>query len=395
MQTRVLIVDRNPGLPGLLRSLLPELEFSAIQGGAATELAVAECRPMVALVDLETPDAEYALATLREERVPVVLVSENEDESSPRVADLVSRFRVARFVQRPFPLLELGDVLQEAGNGTAPVRAQRSTRERHPGRVADPPVPDRGKRKVADDPPRKTKKKKARKRAQDAGQVPAGLDLSKLLARELKLTEKAEPWTVLGLPATESQAVVITAGKRLLDRYEPIARDEQAKPELRELAKQMAERVRWAMANAKPPEPEKPEPQVPREQRIFSAGVEAMQANNWENAVRCFRKVHNLAVNEPRYMGYYGWALWMLADQKEGEEQERCRSEGEEFLRLCDSLDPSVDTCQLFLARVELKLGQVERAKTRVERLRQNGGEKADLSEIWKEIRRAVATNGD
>ncbi len=381
MQTRVLIVDRNPGLPEVLRSILPELDLCSIQGGAATEMALEGFRPMVALVDLETRDVENALAILRAEGVPVVLVSEEEDADSPKVANLFSRFGIVRFIQRPFPLLDLGDVLQEAHGGKRPGASvvQRSTREQHPipddAREAELP-----KAAAAKDRPAK-KRKKRRKRSQASGP-----NLMKLLTREWQLTEQAEPWTVLGLPSTESPEAVLVAGRRMLNRYEPIAQDENAKEPLRQLARQIADRVRWAMDNAKAPEPESPASKVPREEMIFNAGLESMGGNDWESALRFFRKAHKLAANEPRYMGYYGWALWKVAERQGGEEQERNRSEGEELLRLCDSLDPTIGPCQLFLVRVELQMGLSDRARGRVERLRRRG--EGNLDQVEVELRR-------
>lgn len=251
---------------------------------------------------------------------------------------------------------------------------RRSQEDRRTGLPMNPP------------PPRKKRKKRKKPKVV----MPPPEAMSRLLQREWGLLEHADAWTVLGLPSTEPPKQVKRAGQRMLARYEPVVGDPRYDEASQTLARKISERVRWAVENARPVKPEAP-PVIPRDELLFKQGRKSLLLKDYETATKCFRTAHKLAVEVPQYMGYYGWALWKAADQLDDDEREAQQAEAEELLRLSDSLDHRDAPIQIFLARVELELGQLKRALARTRRLRATGEPSDELDLLWDEVQKAVA----
>ena len=234
------------------------------------------------------------------------------------------------------------------------------------------------------------KDRKARRRVRPAlGQdVHLPADIEKLLDREWKLIGQAEAWSVLGLPPTETREVVLATGQRMLGRYEAVEGDASLMPEVRAKARQVCERIRWAMRTARPTVGKGPA-RTTQDQTVFSEGMKAMLVRDWGTAVNCFRTAHKMAVEEARYMGYYGWALWKRSEGQTGAAQAKARKDAEDLLRLCDTIDSGLVPCQLFLAQVELEVGDLRRSKARLERLRARGDEPPGVDLLWVAIQKA------
>ncbi len=88
-------------------------------------------------------------------------------------------------------------------------------------------------------------------------------------------------------------------------------------------------------------------------------------------------------------MGYYGWALWKRSEGQTGAAQAKARKDAEDLLRLCDTIDSGLVPCQLFLAQVELEVGDLRRSKARLERLRARGDEPPGVDLLWVAIQKA------
>jgi len=251
---------------------------------------------------------------------------------------------------------------------------RRSQEDRRKGLPMNPP------------PPRKKRKKRKKPKVV----MPPPEAMGRLLQREWGLLEHADAWTVLGLPSTEAPKQVKRAGQRMLARYEPVVGDPRYDEASQVLARKISERVRWAVENARPL-PEEPAAVVPRDELLFEEGRKSLLVQDYDTAIKCFRTAHKLAVEDPLYMGYYGWTLWKAADRLNDAQRERKQAEAEELLRLSDSLDHSSVPIQIFLARVELDLGQLARARARTKRLRDAGEESGQLDLLWTEVQKALA----
>ena len=82
--------------------------------------------------------------------------------------------------------------------------------------------------------------------------------------------------------------------------------------------------------------------------------------------------------------------LWLYRPVS-SDERETQQAEAVELLRLSDSLDHREASIQIFLARVELELGQLKRALARTKRLRAAGESSDELDQLWDEAQKAVA----
>ena len=277
--------------------------------------------------------------------------------------------------------------IRVSGDDRRVVDRRKGDRRSQPDRRTAPPV------ELVYEPrtPKTPKKpKKPKKRTKQKPALPSPEVMGRLLKREWEVLEHADAWTVLGLPSSDDPKQVSQAGQRMLARYEPVVGDPRYDPTSQSLAAKISERVRWAMENARPVKPEAP-PVIPRDELLFEQGRKSLLLKDYETATRCFRTAHKLAVEVPRYMGYYGWALWKAADQLDNDEREAQQAEAEELLRLSDSLDHRDAPIQIFLARVELELGQLKRALARTRRLRAAGEPNDELDLLWDEVQKAVA----
>lgn len=246
-------------------------------------------------------------------------------------------------------------------------------------------------------PDGKRAKRPRKKRKPVLGQsihAPSPAQMHALLEREWRMLEHADAWKVLGLANTESREAVVATGRRMLERYEPVMAAPQYDLGTQNLARKVSERVRWAMKNARPVAASKRNSQTSRDGQIFDEGMRALLVKDWETAVKCFRAAHKLAVEAPRYMGYYGWSLWQLSESMTGKNKAKKRKTAEEFLRLSDSLDNEITPIQIFLATVDLEQGDLNRARLRIERLRERGEVAAEVDLLWIEVQKAAEQSG-
>ena len=211
------------------------------------------------------------------------------------------------------------------------------------------------------------------------------------LRKELSSLSKADAWTILGISSDSGEEAVRSASTRLLERYEGIAGNPAYGPDIHRLAKEIAELVRYASKGAKPRDTKLPQGPdlsgLPPEQQLFERGRMAVDAEDWNLAHKCFRKAQRIRMDDPRIMGWRGWAMWRLAGQSSGAEAGKLRSEGKELLELSDSWDASLDMCQFFLATAELESKQLERAAMRVQRLERRDSKVPGLDRLAARIR--------
>ena len=210
------------------------------------------------------------------------------------------------------------------------------------------------------------------------------------LRRERDNLARADAWTVLGIPPTDDKREIRTAADRMLYRYHGIMDDTSNPEDARALAEEIASMVDKAIDNARPIG-EEPQLVDSKEEQAFKQGQRAVRLKDWEMAVRCFRTAVRGEMNNPKYMGWQGWAQWRLAEQKSGADQARLRDDGLEMMRLSDSFDPSDDDVQLFLAQAELDSGILPRAKGRAQRVKERNPNAPGVDLLLNAIHRAVA----
>jgi hypothetical protein len=252
-------------------------------------------------------------------------------------------------------------------------------------RVAEAAAPAAPEKKRSERP----KKKKRRPALGQSIHMPTPAQMHTLLEREWGMLQDANAWKVLGLPNTESREAVVKTGRRMLERYEPVMADPKYDLGTQKLAQNVSERVRWAMKNARPVAANVGN--STRDGLIFDEGMRAMLSKDWETAVKCFKTAHKLAVEDPRYMGYYGWSLWHLAESMGGKDKTKKRKTAEEFLRLSDSLDNEITPIQIFLATIELELGDINRSVRRRARLRERGEVAGEVDLLSIAVQKAEA----
>jgi CheY-like chemotaxis protein len=113
---RVLVVDDEPHVAGLLRELLGALGHTVQLAPTAADALqfVPEFRPDVVLLDLSLPDmpGEVALARLRETTpgVPVIIMTGHD----PELARDMLAHGAFDYLLKPFNLKRLGQVLDAA-----------------------------------------------------------------------------------------------------------------------------------------------------------------------------------------------------------------------------------------------------------------------------------------
>jgi DNA-binding NtrC family response regulator len=113
---RVLVVDDEPHVAGLLRELLGALGHAVELAPTAADAfrSVAEFRPDVVLLDLTLPDlpGEVALARVRETtpELPVIIMTGHDPESARRML----AHGAFDYLLKPFNLKRLAEVLDAA-----------------------------------------------------------------------------------------------------------------------------------------------------------------------------------------------------------------------------------------------------------------------------------------
>ena len=211
----------------------------------------------------------------------------------------------------------------------------------------------------------------------------------KRLRREKEHLERSDDWTVLGIPPTEDRSRVKAAAARMKQRYQDLAADDSLSEEARRLATEIASMVGRAAERARPPGENKLA--GTNEDQAFLAGQQAGNQKDWETAVRCFRTAYKGDLNNAKYMGHYGWAMWRLAEHKNDAEAAKLRDDGIEMLRLSDQFDNDDDQVQLFLATAERERGEFARAEARCKRIQKRSPDFPGVDMLLGEIARARA----
>lgn len=192
-----------------------------------------------------------------------------------------------------------------------------------------------------------------------------GLLLLKRLRKEVQNLASADAWTVLGIAPTRDVEELNVAAQRLRHRYSKIASERRDSDEIVRLCSAMLAQIDDALRRAtRRVEQVTESAGVSDSERLFQAGKEAASEGRWSLAVRALRVAHRMQVDSAPYQAWLGWAIFN--DTARGE---RRLDEALELLELADSFQPDLAEGQLFLARVELYAGKVERAVARLDRL--------------------------
>ncbi len=101
---------------------------------------------------------------------------------------------------------------------------------------------------------------------------------------------------------------------------------------------------------------------------LMALGRTALHTGRNAQALACFRGARSERPGEAEPLAWLGWAMAM--DSRRPRDQRL--AEAVEYLRLADQFDPSLAEGQLFLARLELELGDREVARARLQRLLRN-----------------------
>jgi DNA-binding NtrC family response regulator len=114
---RVLVVDDQPQVMGILRDMLQHLQYEASTAASAEDAiaAIVSVRPHVVILDLQLPgmSGREALAYFREHysTVPVIVVTGSLEQEMAREVRDRGAFGV---LVKPFSLAALRDVLAQA-----------------------------------------------------------------------------------------------------------------------------------------------------------------------------------------------------------------------------------------------------------------------------------------
>lgn len=123
---RALIVEDDPGIAHLLREVLAArgYEVEAVADGALALGAAQDRRPDVILLDIGLPNVHGfgVLTELREDpalaEVPVVVIS---GWCTPALAAQAIEAGATAAIGKPFPIDELGEIVDAARTGPTPV----------------------------------------------------------------------------------------------------------------------------------------------------------------------------------------------------------------------------------------------------------------------------------
>lgn len=116
-QGRVLVVDDQPQVVGILRDLLQHFGYDTSSAASAEEAfaAIARVRPHVVFLDLQLPGISglEALLYFRQHHpeVPVIVVTGNPEHEMARQARAGGAFEV---IAKPFSLIALKNLVAQA-----------------------------------------------------------------------------------------------------------------------------------------------------------------------------------------------------------------------------------------------------------------------------------------
>jgi tetratricopeptide (TPR) repeat protein len=179
------------------------------------------------------------------------------------------------------------------------------------------------------------------------------------LRREAKVVRAADPWTVLGIPRDAPSDLVERAGERMTSRYAPLARSANA--EVRDLAGQIAGRVRDALEKAR----ERVKAAQRPETATMKSGFTALQREAWTDADHFFGLAREIAPDSPEALAHLGWARFHNPQLPRDERQEEAFA----FLGLATQFDPSYAAGWWFLASACHEAGRDDEARTHLARV--------------------------
>ncbi len=204
------------------------------------------------------------------------------------------------------------------------------------------------------------------------------------LKREVETLTKADDWTVLGIQPTTDARRIEEAGTRMQTRYAELA-NTHTNPTARNLAQQIGTCVVSSLDSLRallevyrtfgtPSEPSS------REEIAFREGFSALRRRDSKRALQLFLAAYDECMQSSRNLAYLGWATF----QHHGSSQ---LDSATEYLQLADSLQPGVPQTQFFLATVESKQGNLERAEKRLTRLIKQGEGFEEAHSLYRQVR--------
>jgi len=179
------------------------------------------------------------------------------------------------------------------------------------------------------------------------------------LHKELRQTERADPWTVLAIPRSAPRDLVERAVDRMTRRYAELARHPHH--EVRDrgaiLAGRVAEAAAYALEQTQPPEvPEAP---------ALKAGLQALERGDWAAADTALSAARDLAPDSAEVMAHLGWARFHHPSMARDERQE----DGLGLLELALQYDPTLVAGWWFLASARARAGLEGQARVALARL--------------------------
>lgn len=158
----------------------------------------------------------------------------------------------------------------------------------------------------------------------------------KRLRRELERLQDADPWTVLGIPATQDAERIQQAADRMVRRYSEVAENPQLSDEIHRLARELVRKVEAAAAQADLQEAE--DPTLPRDQRLFKEAMRHLERRDYAVANRLLRAAHRMQVYDPKYQAWLGRVLTLEARVLPETARAAVRKEASEMLQLAHQL---------------------------------------------------------
>lgn len=282
----IVVATTSPELGRLLADVLAQ-DGHAVEvtsSGRAAVQSFLSSIPDLAIVDVRLPDVggmDVVRALRRCDggaRVPVVLLA---DDVGPTRA-IGASLGVGHVLAKPPSLLDLREIVARVPVHAPTQAAVIVTRNIVP--VRPPPTPE----PTPAAPP-----------AHDTSVAERAQALLRL-RRELVRLEKADGWTVLGVPRGASPDLVRRAGERLRERYVGLARDGGA--ELRTLADQMVARIEAAVADVA-------DPLVPvPDDTGVAEGLRLIEAQDWRGADKHFSALRDARPDSAPILAHLGWA---------------------------------------------------------------------------------------
>lgn len=338
----ILVVTSVPDLGRLIGEVLagdghvPRLACT----GAAASQAFVQALPDLAIIDVRLSDVS-GVDLLRSMRalhagagVSVLILADDATATEGRVAP----HGVERVLAKPISLLDLSDLVR----GVACRRGAFATPEAPARAVVAPPVLAR---QVV-----------APSRADPAPERHDAADVAQLLLRlrrEARVVERADPWTVLGLPAGSGWTLVQQAAERLRARYGAFATSENA--EVRRNASLILSFIEDAL-DALPAGGGRPPP--------HAEGLALAAAGEWSRADAWFTTARDLAPDSAACLAHLGWARFHNPDLARSEREE----DGLALVELALQFDARLVEAHVYLATLATRRGDARIARGHLDR---------------------------